>query len=70
MDYLYWNTGLEISKTLFGKYILKKKGDENSTAVGYVLNDTAYEIVKHLDGTKTYEQVVEELSIFYNEKQI
>ncbi len=68
MDYLYWNTGLEISKTLFGKYILKKKGDENSTAVGYVLNDTAYEIVKHIDGTKTYEEVVEELSIFYNEK--
>lgn len=68
MGYLYWNTGLEISKTLLGKYILKKKVDKNSDAVGYVLNDTAYEIVNRIDGTKTYEEVLKELSIFYNEK--
>jgi ywiA protein len=68
MKYLSWNCELKIIKTRFGKYILRKEEDNLSGIFEYLLNDTAVKIVSIIDGTKTYDEVIDSLSKYYNEQ--
>ena len=68
MKYLSWNCELKIIKTRFGKYILRKEADNLSGIFEYLLNETAVKIVSIIDGTKTYDEVIDSLSKYYNEQ--
>lgn len=70
MKYLSWKCELKIIKTRFGKYILRKEADDVSGIFEYLLNDTAVKIVSTIDGTKTYDEIINSLSEFYNEQKI
>lgn len=67
MKYLNWGTSFKLYRTRFGKYILKVNTNDISNGNELLLNDTAYKVISSIDGTKSYAEVIDELSNYYDE---